>query len=73
MTTQTILQINPLHDIVAVWKHIRTDQAKRRRARATYSKVYSELAMLTDRHLADVGIHRSQIHDVAAEAAAMQA
>ena len=36
-----------------------------RRARAEYRRVYDELAALSDRDLADLGIHRSDVAGVA--------
>lgn len=35
----------------------------------TYRRTLNELAALSDRDLADVGLHRSMIHDVARDAA----
>lgn len=42
-----------------------------RRVRAVYRQTFAELAQLTDRDLADLGLHRSQIADVARQAAEM--
>lgn len=71
MTTQTILRADPLHAVTALLKRIQADLAKRRRAQAAYSKTYSELSRFTDRQLADIGVNRSQIGDIATEAAAV--
>jgi uncharacterized protein YjiS (DUF1127 family) len=40
-----------------------------RKVRVVYNVTYDELARLSDRDLADLGIHRSQISAVAKEAA----
>lgn len=40
------------------------------RRRATFLRVYDELAVLSDRELEDIGLTRGMIRDVAAEAAA---
>jgi uncharacterized protein YjiS (DUF1127 family) len=42
-----------------------------RRERAVYRQTYDELAQLSDRDLADLGLHRAQIATVARQAAAM--
>jgi uncharacterized protein YjiS (DUF1127 family) len=42
-----------------------------RRVRAVYRQTYDELARLSDRDLADLGLHRSQIPVVARQAADM--
>ena len=39
-------------------------------ARAEYTKVYNELSAMDDRDLADIGLSRGMIHDIAAAAAA---
>ena len=44
---------------------LRRDQARRR----TYNAVYSDLAKLSDRDLADIGVSRLQIGDIARDAA----
>jgi uncharacterized protein YjiS (DUF1127 family) len=42
-----------------------------RKVRAVYRQTYNELADLTDRDLADLGLHRTQIRAVALQAAEM--
>ena len=49
----------------ARWTALREQMAKR----AVYRKTISELQSLTDRELADLGIHRSAIKGIAHEAA----
>ena len=41
-----------------------------RARRAAFNRVYNELALLTDRDLADIGIARSQISEIARQEAA---
>ncbi len=43
--------------------------AERRHRRALYRRTLDELACLTDRELADLGVHRSEVARVAREAA----
>ncbi|WP_417270538.1 DUF1127 domain-containing protein [Celeribacter sp.] len=40
-----------------------------RAQRVEFDKVYNELAQMTDRDLADIGISRGQIRDIAKQAA----
>jgi len=51
--------------LTARWTALREQMAKR----AVYRKTISELQSLTDRELADLGIHRSAIKGIAHEAA----
>lgn len=55
-----------LRDRVAAYLDtLRAERARRRE----YARVYGELARMTDRDLADIGISRVSIEDVAVEAA----
>lgn len=49
-------------DVVAAW-------AVARQRRAVYARTFKELSGLTDRELNDISLSRSQIEDVAREAA----
>ena len=49
-------------DVLAAW-------AVARERRAVYAKTVAELSALTDRELSDINLSRSQITEVAAEAA----
>ena len=49
--------------------NLRTTLADRAAKHRLYRQTLSELASLTDRDLADLGIHRADIRDVAANAA----
>jgi uncharacterized protein YjiS (DUF1127 family) len=46
-----------------------TALAAARKRRAIYNRTYNELASQSDRELADLGIHRSQIRSLALESA----
>ena len=48
---------------------LRASLAQRLARYRTYRTTVNELAMLTDRELADMGIHRSDIRGIAADAA----
>jgi uncharacterized protein YjiS (DUF1127 family) len=48
---------------------LRTRLAERFARYQAYRTTLSELSMLTDRELADMGVHRSDIRDIAFEAA----
>ncbi|WP_210528965.1 DUF1127 domain-containing protein [Rubellimicrobium arenae] len=49
---------------------LRAEFARRLAQYRLYRQTVSELASLTDRDLADLGIHRSRIQEIAAQAAA---
>lgn len=48
---------------------LRTSLAERLAKYRTYRTTLSELAMLTDRELTDMGLHRANIREIAFEAA----
>ena len=48
---------------------LRTSLAERFAQYRTYRTTLSELAMLSDRELTDMGLHRANIHEIAFEAA----
>lgn len=48
---------------------LRTNLAERLAKYRTYRTTLSELAMLTDRELTDMGLHRANIREIAFEAA----
>lgn len=51
------------------WAAVRADFAEARAKRAMYKTTKAELANLTSRELADIGINRSMINRIAMEAA----
>ena len=53
------------HSITSRLQQILSDIAARYRTHRLYRETLNELASLSDRELADLGIHRSQIRDVA--------
>ncbi|SES38310.1 protein of unknown function [Tranquillimonas rosea] len=48
---------------------LRDQMRERARRNAVYRQVHNELSSCTDRDLADMGFHRSQIGDIAQQAA----
>lgn len=52
------------HGIAALFANLKDSIAKRR----AYNKTLSELSQLSDRELADLGLHHSQIRSVAQQA-----
>lgn len=57
---------NPASSFQTLITAMKTARARR----AVYAKTYSELANLTDRDLADIGVNRSEIRSIAKKHAA---
>jgi uncharacterized protein YjiS (DUF1127 family) len=60
------LELNIAHRLHGTIEGFKAFRARR----AAYNRVYNELALLTDRDLADIGIVRSQISEIAHQEAA---
>ena len=73
MTLQTVYHAHPFHDIVDTVKHVQSNLAEQRRTRHAYNQTFAQLSAFTNRQLADVGIRRADIPQIAREAAARQA
>ena len=56
--------------ILSRLQHFLADTATRYRSYRLYRETLNELSGLSDRELADLGLHRSQIRDVARSAVA---
>ena len=63
--TQTVARNSVLSMVAGVIADLKTAAARR----AVYREVYAELDHMTNRDLADIGISRDQIADVATKAA----
>ncbi|SFK33825.1 DUF1127 domain-containing protein [Celeribacter marinus] len=64
-------QILTSHDTFAARVERAIDGLRHWRAqRAEFTKIYNELASMTDRDLADIGISHGQIREIAEQAAA---
>ena len=61
---------HPARSIAATVRHLAETLHSYRLKRAVYSRVFGELSALSDRDLADISIARSDIHDIAEDAAA---
>lgn len=59
----------PLNGLGAFVRNAVEALRHRMATQATFARTYRELAQLSDRDLADLGIHRSQIRSIAREAA----
>ncbi len=71
MTLQNILTVHPFEVLHNTIQQFRADHAERRRARVVYDRTWRELSAMSDRELADIRIHNSDIPRIASEAAAM--
>jgi uncharacterized protein YjiS (DUF1127 family) len=71
MTLQNFIPAHPLSGLVAAVHDLRMRAQERRATRAAYSRTLNELSAMSSRELADIGLHRSDIPGVAAEAAKM--
>lgn len=68
--TQTPVALARPAGLAAVFRAMRDDLALRARRRAAYRRTLADLSAMSDRDLADIGIARFMIEDIAAEAAA---
>lgn len=64
-----VIHATPRLDLRARFTALRETLREERARRRTYARVYCELARMTDRDLADIGIARASIGDVAHDAA----
>jgi len=72
MTLHNILPIHPFSGFIPAAHDLRDRATERRKANAAYTRTLNELSAMSSRELADIGLHRSEIPDVAAKAAQMQ-
>lgn len=68
MTFQNILPAHPMQGFLDAARRLKSDMAEQRRRHAAYRQVFDELAAMSDRELADIGIARSDIERIATEA-----
>ena len=73
MTLQTVYHAHPFHDILDAVKRTQSALAEQRITRRAYNQTFAELSAFTNRQLADVGIRRADIPQIALEAAARRA
>jgi uncharacterized protein YjiS (DUF1127 family) len=71
MTFQNIIPAHPLSGFLAAVHDVRERAAERRKTNAAYTRTLNELSAMSSRELADIGLHRSEIPRIAAEAANM--
>lgn len=71
MTLQNIIPANPFSGLIAFVHHLSDRAADRRKQNAVYTRTLNELSALSNRELADIGLHRCEISRIAAEAAKM--
>lgn len=67
MTTQTRTSTNET-TLAGLWSSLRTSFANYLARRAVYRQTISELGSLSNRELADLGIYRSMIRQIATDA-----
>jgi uncharacterized protein YjiS (DUF1127 family) len=72
MTLQNIIPAHPFSGLVAAFQDLRARAEEWRATRAAYTRTLNELSAMSSRELADIGLHRSDIPGVAAEAAKMK-
>lgn len=72
MTFQNITPVHPFSGLVASFHDLRMRAQERRATRAAYIRTLNELSAMSSRELADIGLHRSDIPEVAEKAAKMQ-
>ena len=70
MTSSTTTRTSASADLFAAVRRIYDEALVARARRKVYNKTYSELSAMTDHDLADIGINRLMIEDIAARAAA---
>lgn len=71
MTLQNIIPAHPFSGLTAIAHRLRENLQERRQAKAAYDRTLAELSAMSGRELADIGINRSDIPRIAAEAAKM--
>jgi uncharacterized protein YjiS (DUF1127 family) len=72
MTLQNMIPAHPFSSFISAVLDLRERAAERRKTKAAYTKTRDELSEMSSRELADIGIHRSEIPRIAAEAANIQ-
>ena len=71
MTLQNIISTHPFSELASRLYAMRAYAAERRGRNAIYNRTWNELSAMSNRSLVDIGIHRSDIPRIAAEAADM--
>ena len=69
MTFQNIIPAHPFSGLFPALHDLRMRAQEQRTTRAAYTRTLNELSAMSSRELADIGLHRSDIPGVAAEAA----
>ena len=72
MTFPRILPAHPLQGLSNAIHRLKVEIADQRVAKSAYNKTFNELSAMPDNSLADIGICRGDIRQIAAEAAAMR-
>ncbi len=72
MTLQNIVPAHPFSGVTAALQGLRERAVERAEMKAVYNKTWRELSAMSNRDLADIGLHRSDIPRVATEAANMK-
>jgi uncharacterized protein YjiS (DUF1127 family) len=72
MTFQNIIPVHPFSGLVAGVHDLRKRAQERQATSSAYTRTLNELSAMSSRELADIGIRRSDIPEVAEEAAKIQ-
>ncbi|MFL4470598.1 DUF1127 domain-containing protein [Tateyamaria armeniaca] len=72
MTLAQIVPAHPFSAFIAAVTNMFERAAERRQTHAVYTKTLNELSAMSSRELADIGVHRSEIPNIAAAAAGME-